>query len=203
MWNRHKGSQKRMRQCCLAIGPAMPSDFPSPFPSQPDPASAPALPAGPQALVRLATPADAGPLCAWLQSRQALPVAAARARDALVENLLARPERGTCVLAVAGAAAAPRLVGCLPVALVPHLQLSGLAALAVEWWVGAEAAQVDPAVLLACCDLLADWCRAHGVRHMLLAPALLGRSEAASAGFVAHAGGLWHRNLTPAPKTLG
>ncbi|MGT2430584.1 hypothetical protein ACU4HD_21305 [Cupriavidus basilensis] len=65
---------------------------------------------------------------------------------------------------------------------------SGLAALAVEWWVGAEAAQEDPAVLLACCDLLADWCRAHGVRHMLLAPALLAGSQADSAGFVAHAG---------------
>ena len=113
------------------------------------------------------------------------------------------PSYGQAVLAVAGGAAAPRLVGCLPVALVPHLQLSGLAALAVEWWVGAEAAQEDPAVLLACCDLLADWCRAHGVRHMLLAPALLAGSQADSAGFVAHAGGLWHRNLTPAPKTLG
>ncbi|MGT2495012.1 hypothetical protein ACU4GD_43155 [Cupriavidus basilensis] len=117
------------------------------------------------------------------------PAGQARARD-----LRAGGGRGRC-----GAAAG----GCLPVALVPHLQLSGLAALAVEWWVGAEAAQEDPAVLLACCDLLADWCRAHGVRHMLLAPALLAGSQADSAGFVAHAGGLWHRNLTPAPKTLG
>jgi hypothetical protein len=146
--------------------------------------------------------ADAGMLCTWLQSRQTLPITAARARQALVESLLARPERGVCVLAMSEGTPPPQLLGCLPVVLVPHLELSGLAALATEWWTAAAVAQEDAALLVACCDLLADWCRAHGVRHLLLAPALLGAPQAA-AGFVAHASGLWHRNLSPAPKILG
>ncbi|MDF3834487.1 hypothetical protein P3W85_16215 [Cupriavidus basilensis] len=176
----------------------MPSDSFSPFPSPPDTPVSTVSPASPQALIRLAGTADSETLCAWLQSRQPLPVAATRARQALVEGLLARPERGACVLAEAAAG----LVGCLPVALVPHLGLAGLAALATEWWDDGTPSQ-DAAVLLACCDLLADWCRAHGVRHLLLAPGLLAASQAAAAGFLPQAGGLWHRNLSPAPKTLG
>ncbi|WP_420996946.1 hypothetical protein ACKI2N_019120 [Cupriavidus sp. 30B13] len=148
--------------------------------------------------MRLAAPADARWLAEWLQAAQPLPVAAARARHALVEGLLARPERGACVVVQD---AEQGLLGCLPVALVPHLGLGGLAAFAAEWWARPAGAQAEP--LLACCSLLADWCQAHGVRHLLLSPALLTPPQAAAAGFVPHAGGLWHRNLSPAPKHLG
>jgi len=174
--------------------------------------------------VRLAVAADAGRLDAWLQAAQPLPVAAARARRALVESLLARPERGACVVAEAAAEGAAdtvasdvaaageggaALLGCLPATLVPHLGLGGLAAFAAEWWMppvagdDAQSAARDAALLLACCGLLADWCRAHGVRHLLLAPALLTAPQAAAAGFGPHAGGLWHRGLAPAHKHLG
>ncbi|WP_454723815.1 MULTISPECIES: hypothetical protein [Cupriavidus] len=153
--------------------------------------------------VRLAAAADAGRLDAWLQAAQPLPVAAARARQALVESLLARPERGACVVAEGMAGeGGPALLGCLPATLVPHLGLGGLAAFAAEWWTLPGAGAQD-AALLACCGLLADWCRAHGVRHLLLAPALLAAPRAAAAGFVPHAGGLWHRSLAPAHKHLG
>ncbi|WP_237716969.1 hypothetical protein [Cupriavidus basilensis] len=172
----------------------MRSDCPSPLPSSPESAS-------PLASVRLAGTADAHSLGAWLQSRHPLPVAAARARQALLEGLLARPERGACV--VVETTAGPQWLGCLPVTLVPHLELAGLAALATEWWCGGVLAGQDAALLLDCCGLLADWCRAHGVRHLLLAPALLTAAQAAPAGFVPHGSGLWHLNLSPAAKMLG
>ncbi|WP_459569092.1 hypothetical protein [Cupriavidus sp. 8B] len=172
----------------------MPSDSPSPIPSSPEFAIPPAS-------IRLAGTADAQSLGAWLQSRHALPVPAARARQVLLEGLLARPERGACVVAQDSAGA--DLLGCLPVTLMPHLELAGLAALATEWWAGDVPVDRGAAMLLDCCGLLADWCRAHGVRHLLLAPALLAAPQAAAAGFEPHASGLWHRNLSPATKMLG
>ncbi|WP_236701942.1 hypothetical protein [Cupriavidus basilensis] len=172
----------------------MPSDSPFLIPSSPEPAVPPTS-------IRLAGTGDAQNLGAWLQSRHALPVAAARARQALLEGLLARPERGACV--VAQASAGPDLLGCLPVTLIPHLELAGLAALATEWWAGDVPAGRSAALLLDCCGLLADWCSAHGVRHLLLAPALLTAAQAAPAGFAPHASGLWHLNLSPAAKILG
>ena len=54
--------------------------------------------------------------------------------------------------------------------------------------------------LRACLDTLADWCRAHGIRHVLLAPGLAGD---APTGFSRHTSGFWHRVLAPAPKILG
>ncbi|MGO4327753.1 hypothetical protein AB4Z48_05490 [Cupriavidus sp. 2TAF22] len=184
----------------------MSPEFPSAVPPAPHkpPSEDASSAAGSYPHIRLATAADAPALSDWLQAARPLPVAAARARSALVESLLARPERGACVVAEA---AGQQVLGCLPVTLVPHLGLAGLAAFVAEWWARpvaetGTAAVANAALFQGCCDLLADWCRAHGVRHLLLSPALLTVRQAEAAGFVPCAG-LWHCNLAPAHKDLG
>lgn len=148
---------------------------------------------------RLATGADAAALDAWLQSRQPLAVPAARARRAMLDALLGQGGQGLCVVAD-HPDGAPR--ACVPVTLAPSLSLYGQACCITEWWSdrdGRDDREDEPA-LDACLDLLADWCRAHGVRHILLAPGL--RSSPPD-GFAPHPGGMWHASTAPAAKVLG
>ncbi|WER45928.1 hypothetical protein CupriaWKF_16915 [Cupriavidus sp. WKF15] len=162
-----------------------------------DPASPQYSELFPQHQVRLGVSADARVLDAWLQAAVPLPVPAARARTLVLEGLLAQTGQGACLLATREGG---EIVACLPVALVPSLELGGRVACAMEWW-SPNAAAAGPGGLDACLATLADWCRAHGIRHVLLAPGLA--SETPPAGFARHASGLWHRVLVPAPKTLG
>ena len=150
----------------------------------------------PQHQVRLGVSADAPVLDAWLQATMPLPVPAARARRLVLEGLLAQSWQGACLLAMQ---AGDDIAACLPVTLVPSLEFGGLVACAMEWW-SPDATAPGSAGLAACLATLADWCRAHGIRHVLLAPGLAGD---APTGFARHTSGLWHRVLTPAPKTLG
>ena len=76
--------------------------------------------------------------------------------------------------------------------LAPVLSLAGPADLAAS-----------AASLAACCDVLAEWCRAHGIRQVWLAPGLLADPTAAPRGFAPGADGLLHRSLVPTPKQLG
>ncbi|CAG9173922.1 hypothetical protein LMG23992_02577 [Cupriavidus laharis] len=153
----------------------------------------------PQHQVRLGTSADAPRLDAWLQAAAPLPVPAARARRLVLEGLLAQSGQGVCLLA---ATSGGDIAACLPVALLPSLALGGLVACATEWWADAAAVPgVSDNRLEACLATLAEWCRAHGIRHILLAPGLA--DDTPPAGFARHANGLWHRNLAPAPKVLG
>ncbi|MBY4897672.1 hypothetical protein [Cupriavidus sp. AU9028] len=150
--------------------------------------------------VRAATRADREALAAWLQARHPLPAIARRGRDEALCRLLDRPELGLCLLAQAGGAWS----ACMPVHLLPRLDLGGLAVLAAEWWSGSVAEPAYRALLLAACrNWLADWCRAHGVRHLLLAPALAPAPDDADAAMVQPLpDGLWHRDLAPAAKVL-
>jgi len=142
--------------------------------------------------VRPGTSADADVLDAWLQVRQPLPVPAARARRVMLAALLAQGGQGLCVIAEA----TDGTRACLPVSLAANLSLHGQACCVTEWW-GDPA---DGSALEACLALLADWCRAHGVRHVLLAPGL---SSASPPGFALHASGMWHLAVAPAAKVLG
>lgn len=145
--------------------------------------------------VRPAVAADLPLLSSWLDRARPLPVPAQRGRQLLLASQLSRPEQGGCLLCEAGG----RLVGCLSFNVVPCLAQGGLAALALEWWHdGADAA---PA-LAASCAMLADWCRAHGIRQLLLAPALVD-AAAPPQGFAVDASGLWCRMLVPSYKRLG
>ncbi|MDK2659766.1 hypothetical protein [Cupriavidus consociatus] len=156
----------------------------------------------PQWWVRAGQSTDGAMLEAWLAAVQPLPVPAARARRLMLDELLAQSGRGICLLA--HGATPDDVLACLPVALVPSLELAGLAALVTEWWVrpGLGGGMVR-ACLDASCDTLADWGRAHGIRHALLAPALAGAHGGAPPGFAPHASGMWLRNLVPAAKVLG
>ncbi|NOV25687.1 hypothetical protein E5S69_19470 [Cupriavidus necator] len=171
---------------------------PDPSPTVAHPSSA----AAPQVRVRLGQGADAAPVADWLDQLQPLPVPAARARQLMLGDLLAQSGRGICLLACAPDQ--DRLLACLPVALLPSLELAGLAACAIEWWVlpGLEAA-TRHVCLEACCATLADWGRAHGIRHALLAPGLVAGHGGAPPGFRLHGNGMWHRSLVPAAKVLG
>ncbi|QUN28328.1 hypothetical protein KB879_30645 [Cupriavidus sp. KK10] len=186
-----------MRALSLPAMPAIPDSPDSPaVPDRPD---APA----PQGLVRLGLGADAAMLEAWLDTVQPLPVPAARARRLMLDDLLAQSGRGICLLV--GEAQAPHnLLACLPVALLPSLELAGLAACGIEWWVrpGLDGGS-RRACLEACCATLADWGRAHGIRHALLAPGLVAGHGGAPPGFRPHGNGMWHRSLVPAAKVLG
>lgn len=156
----------------------------------------------PQLWVRAGLGADGVMLEAWLAEARPLPVPAARARRLMLDELLAQSGRGICLLACG--AAPDHVLACLPVALVPSLELAGLAALATEWWVDPRlGADMARACLNASCDTLADWGRAHGIRHALLAPALAGAYGGAPPGFAPHASGMWLRSLVPAAKVLG
>jgi hypothetical protein len=115
----------------------------------------------------------------------------------VLEALLAQAGQGACLLAMNECG---EIAACLPVALVPSLEFGGLVACATEWW-ASGAVSPGSGCFEACLVTLADWCRAHGIRHVLLAPGLAG--DAPPAGFARHASGLWHRVLAPAPKTLG
>lgn len=170
---------------------AMPSPSDSTF-SVPPGASAPT----PNYLIRQAFPADQPMLADWLQACAPAPVLLQRGRAAMLERLLQRPELGLCLLASQDAA----LVGCLPVQLVPRLDLGGLAVLATEAWC-LPGAHKSGAILASCRDWLADWCRAHGVRHLLWAPGLPGAGEP-DGGLSRLPCGLWHRDLAPAAKQL-
>ncbi len=147
-------------------------------------------------------------LADWLQACAPAPVLLQRGRAAMLERLLQRPELGLCLLASRDGA----LVGCLPVQLVPRLDLGGLAALAAEVWC-LPGAHESGAILASCRDWLADWCRAHGVRHLLWAPGLPGAGDPGGdpdrdpnrdpgGGLSRLPCGLWHRDLAPAAKQL-
>lgn len=141
-------------------------------------------------------------LAAWLDAVQALPVPAARARRLMLDELLAQSGRGICL--IAHGAAPDDVLGWLSVALVPRLDFAGLAACATEWWVRPGLPpEASRTCLQACCDTLADWGRAHGIRHALLAPGLVSGHGDPPAGFSPHGSGLWHRSLVPAAKVLG
>lgn len=139
-------------------------------------------------------------LASWLDQARPLPVPEQRGRALLLEAVLGRAEQGGCLLLERDGG----LTGCLPFSLVPSLALGGLAALALEWWGGDEDAEGGTSAdgLAACCAVLADWCRAHGIRHLLLAPGLV-HAVAPPAGFALDAAGMWRRALTPAAKRLG
>ncbi|SOZ36561.1 hypothetical protein [Cupriavidus neocaledonicus] len=157
----------------------------------------------PQVLVRLGQGADAAPVTDWLDRIRPLPVPAARARQLMLGELLAQSGRGVCLLA-SDAPDSGGLLACLPVALLPSLELAGLAACASEWWVRPELdAATRRACLEACCATLADWGRAHGIRHALLAPGLVAGHGGAPPGFRLHGNGMWHASLVPAAKVLG
>ncbi|WP_454736870.1 hypothetical protein [Cupriavidus necator] len=173
-------------------------------PDSPDSQDSPDCPGSPapQGLVRLGLGADAAMLDAWLDAVQPLPVPAARARRLMLDELLAQSGRGICL--IAHGAAPDEVLACLPVALVPSLGFAGLAAVATEWWVRAGLSpETGRACLDLCCDTLADWGRAHGIRHALLAPALVTRTGGPPPGFSPHGSGMWHRSLVPAAKVLG
>jgi len=142
--------------------------------------------------VRPGITADADVVDAWLHTRQPLPVPAARARRVMLEALLGQGGQGLCVVA----ATVDGMRGCLPVSLAPNLSLHGQACCVTEWW-GDPA---DAEALEACLAMLGDWCRAHGVRHVLLAPGL---SATPPRGFALHPSGMWHLVATPAAKVLG
>lgn len=57
--------------------------------------------------------------------------------------------------------------------------------------------------LQECCAVLADWCRAHGIRHIALAQGLVDPGQRAPDGFQRDGSGLWVRSLVPTPKFLG
>ncbi len=176
-----------------------------PSPSNPIPAVHPGASAPtPNYLIRQAFPADHAMLADWLHACAPAPVLLQRGRAAMLERLLERPELGLCLLAWHDAA----LVGCVPVQLAPRLDLGGLAALAAEAWC-LPGTHESGAILASCRDWLADWCRAHGVRHLLWAPGLPGAGEpdgspdsGPDSGLSPLPCGLWHRDLAPAAKQL-
>ncbi|MDQ0142849.1 hypothetical protein [Cupriavidus necator] len=173
------------------------------FPPDPSPVPRADGAAAPPLRVRLGQGADAALVANWLDQLQPLPVPAARARALMLGDLLGQSGRGICLLAC-GAPDREGLLACLPVALLPSLELAGLAACASEWWVrpGLDAA-TQRACLEACCAMLADWGRAHGIRHALLAPGLVTGHGGAPPGFRLQGNGMWHRSLAPAAKALG
>jgi hypothetical protein len=156
-------------------------------PVQGEPVSAPAI--------RIATPADAAALADWMQAAWPLPPLAARGRRAMLDHLLARPEQGACVVALSD----DRPCACLPALLAPHLGLHGLVAQVGEWWAEARELHESGACFQACVAALAEWCAAHGIRHVLLAPELPVMGD----GLSRHASGLWHVEIAPSPKSLG
>ncbi|RZT29555.1 hypothetical protein [Cupriavidus agavae] len=158
----------------------------------PSPFSSP-LPA--QHWVRVGVGADAAMLDAWLMARAPLAVPEARARRLSLEALLAQGGQGLCL--VGGTTAVPEAVECLlPVPLIHSLGTGGRLALVSEWW-GPQAR------LAPCLDELADWCRAHGIRAIAVAPGLAGEGGAPAPGYERDGSGLWLRSLVPTAKRLG
>lgn len=150
---------------------------------------------------RLAESADADRLDAWLAVWRPLPVPEARARRLSLEALLAQGGQGVCVTCELTDGTNPvRML--LPATLVHDLAHAGRVAMVADWWCDAGAGDVAREGFAACLALLADWCRAHGIRHILAAPALLSEAEAPQ-GFVRDASGLWRRDCMPTAKRLG
>lgn len=156
--------------------------------------------------IRVGGSADGPAIDAWLNARAPLPVPEARARRLSLDALLEQGGHGICVLGVGTNAVrepgeADTALACLtPVTLVHSLSLGGRVAMVAEWWPpGADAA----GWLEATCQLLADWCRAHGIRHIRLAPGLVADAARPPRGFQRDADGLWLRSLIPTPKRLG
>lgn len=156
--------------------------------------------------VRVCVSADGPAIAAWLSARAPLPVPEARARRVSLDALLEQGGHGVCLVGggtstVRDPGEAEAAVACLmPVTLVHSLSLGGRVAMAAEWWppVDEAAAWLD-----ATCQLLADWCRAHGIRHIRLAPGLVADASRPPRGFQRDADGLWLRSLIPTPKRLG
>lgn len=163
-------------------------------------------------LIRQATADDAGRLADWLDAGRPLPTLGSRERRAMLQALLSRPEAGPCIIAELAAVApvepdprsAPHgaVQGLLTVQLMPRLDLAGLAAYAAEWWC-LQPAPESGAMLAFCADWLVDWCRAHGVRHLLLSPDVAAQAPSWSTRMTPLAGGLPHLDLKPAAKRLG
>ncbi|MDT6962204.1 hypothetical protein QTN24_11920 [Cupriavidus sp. SZY C1] len=150
--------------------------------------------------VHPATGADGPLLDAWLQARAPLPVPEARARRLSLDALLAQGGEGLCLV---GRTSSGQPVCLMPVTLVHSLALGGRVAMVAEWWPPADPAEAAEAWRDACCAELADWCRAHGIRHIRLAPTLVADAAQAPDGFRRDADGLWTRSLLPTPKQLG
>lgn len=153
--------------------------------------------------IHVGVSADGPAIDAWLDARAPLPVLEARARRLSLDALLEQGGHGICL--IGGGTSTVRdpheTVACLlPVTLVHSLSLGGRVAMAAEWWPPADDA---PGWLDALCQTLADWCRAHGIRHIRLAPGLVTDASRAPQGFRLDADGLWLRSLVPTPKRLG
>ena len=153
--------------------------------------------------LRVGVSADGPAIASWLDARAPLPVPEARARRLSLDALLEQGGHGICLLG--GGTSAVRdpqeTLACLmPVALVHSLSFGGRVAMVAEWWPPAEDAS---GWLDASCQMLADWCRAHGIRHIRLAPGLVTGASRAPHGFQRDADGLWLRGLIPTPKRLG
>lgn len=143
----------------------------------------------------LATAADADRIASWLHSLSPLPALASRQRLALLQQMLERPETGPCLLLTAS----DQLLACVIARLIPRLDLAGLSLCVTEYW-ALPASHESGAIHTLFREWLSDWCRAHGVRHLLLPPAL-----AAGAGMADPAApqGMRLVDLAPAGKSLG
>lgn len=159
-----------------------------------------------QRWVRPGIGADAQVIDTWLMARAPLAVPEARARRQSLEALLEQGGHGICLIGGLedGTNAVQGTFACLlPVALIHSLSTGGHVALAAEWWPPAASVAGAPDVWLNdCCTVLADWCRAHGIRHIALAPGLVDSASRAPTGFQRDASGLWLRSLVPTPKWL-
>jgi hypothetical protein len=161
------------------------------------------IPIETQRWVRPGVTADAESLDAWLMARAPLAVPDARARRLALDALLEQGAHGICLMA--GTDTVREL---LPVTLIHSLSTGGRVAIVTEWWPpqvhdGADSAGSADQWLGECCAVLADWCRAHGIRHIFLAPGLVADPAHVPEGFVRGAEGLWRRNLVPVAKQLG
>ncbi len=152
-----------------------------------------------QRWVRPGVNADAPALDVWLMGRAPLPVPEMRARRLSLEALLEQGGHGICLLG--GTNAVHATFDCLlPVTLIHSLSTGGRVAMVAEWCPPAAL----PALWLGlCCTVLADWCRAHGIRRICMAPGVVSDAGMAPEGFQPDPTGLWVRNLVPTPKQLG
>jgi len=159
--------------------------------------SDPRIPIETQRWVRPGVTADADLLDAWLMARAPLSVPESRARRLALDALLEQGGHGICLMVGTDTVRA-----LLPVTLIHSLSTGGRAAMATEWWPPLAPDCADD-WLGECCAVLADWSRAHGIRHVFLAPGLVADPARAPEGFVRGAEGLWRRNLVPIAKQLG
>ncbi|WP_237718239.1 hypothetical protein [Cupriavidus sp. BIS7] len=170
------------------------------------------IPIETQRWVRPGVTADAESLDAWLMARAPLAVPEARARRLALDALLEQGAHGICLMAGTDTVRA-----LLPVTLIHSLSTGGRVAMVTEWWPPQTPERADSANnadsagsagsadqwLGECCAVLSDWCRAHGIRHIFLAPDLVADPAQVPEGFARGAEGLWRRNLVPVAKQLG